>query len=841
MRTRLSLYGLLCGAHFRRHRLRLSLTTMGITIGVASVVAILTINRSTYSSFQSTVALLAGKAQIEITNGAAGVPQELLAELEVIPGVAALAGVVQEFVRVPALNGRQVCLLGVDLLQQSAIWEGEFEKEGFDLRRTTDVVREAGAVLLSGTLLREAKLNSGDTITVTSPRGRRDLTIRGSFENQRFGRIFQGSVGIMDLLPAQITFGKEGRFDWIDIALAPGADEARVRELVEARVRGRGEVVSPATRGKRVEAMLFTNRWLLSYSSLFAMAVGLFLIADSMYTSTQQRAGELATLRCLGASRQDLRVLVLAEALLVAILGSVAGLLLGTALCRLALGSFGTFVSATYVQVQPGEVVVRSGDVIGALAIAFLATLGGALLPMRVAAGTSPLLSLDRYAAPRVLHQTSAIVAGVVLVAAGVALPSLRLPRTWFATQTGLALAAILLELIGTAFLVPLLLRASGIVLRPVHRRLWGPVGQWLWEQMARPNRRTSLTITSLAAGFSFALLMAVLLASYRSAVVNWVETSFPADLIVNVGPGLSLVAGPVADVAVGNEIARIAHVTSVKPLRFMDATFRGQPMIVQGVADALLRQQRGGHVLDAAQGEVAISDTLSERFSLALGDRFELDTPTGAIALLVKVVEPDYLLDVGSVKIPWSIFSVRWNEQRANLFLVDLDDPGSAADVKARIDATVGATYDLTVLSRKDTRAAIDLLISSTFALMFACELLAILVAVLAVMNAVSANLLDRAKDLRVLRTLGLTPKALRRLTLTEGGTLGFLGATFGIAVGAVAAHRLLRASVLTVAGFHIDVIWPYGAAAAMVALGTASGALAAYLGTRAVHQRVG
>ena len=427
---------------------------------------------------------------------------------------------------------------------------------------------------------------------------------------------------------------------------------------------------------------------------------------------------------------------------------------------------------------------------------------------------------------------------GIVLVVAGIALPSLRLPRTWFAIQTGQALAAILLELLGTAVLVPVLLRWSGVILRPIHRQLWGPVGQWLWQQTARPHRRTALTIGSLAAGFSFALLMAVLLASYRTAVVDWVEASFPADLIVNVGTGLSLVAGPVADAAVGDRISEIPHVKSVKPLRFLDTSFRGRPMIVQGVADALLREQHPTHALDGSEGEVAVSDTFSERFDLSEGDGFQLDTPTGALRLVVKVVEADYLLDVGSVKIPWSVFTSRWNERRANLFLVDLDDPSAAATVKASIDATVGSTYDLTVLSRKDTRDAIDLLISSTFALMFACELLGILVAVLAVMNAVGANLVDRARDLRLLRTLGLTPKALRRLTMTEGGTIGLLGAVLGVIVGAIAADRLLRASVLTVAGFHIQVVWPYGAAAFMMLLGTISGALAARLGLRSGAQ---
>lgn len=146
MLARMRLYRLLCAAHFRRHRLRLGFTTLGIAIGVASVVAILTINRSTYSSFQSTVGFLAGKAQIEITNGAAGVPEELLREIEVVPGVAAVAGTVQEFVRMPSLQGRQVCLLGVDLLQQSPLWEGQFERGGFELERMTDAVKEPGAV-----------------------------------------------------------------------------------------------------------------------------------------------------------------------------------------------------------------------------------------------------------------------------------------------------------------------------------------------------------------------------------------------------------------------------------------------------------------------------------------------------------------------------------------------------------------------------------------------------------------------------------------------------------------------------------------------------------------------
>ena len=164
----------------------------------------------------------------------------------------------------------------------------------------------------------------------------------------------------------------------------------------------------------------------------------------------------------------------------------LAGLLLGTALCRLALGSFLVFVSATYVQVQPGEVVVRAGDVMAALSIAFLATLGGALLPMMVAAGTSPLQSLDRYAAPRAILRPGVV--GMELARSRLA--SLFHPCDFRVPGSRqdqiLALAAIVLELIGTALLVPLLLRASGSCCALSIGGL-GSGWEWLWEQMAGP------------------------------------------------------------------------------------------------------------------------------------------------------------------------------------------------------------------------------------------------------------------------------------------------------------------------------------------------------------------
>ncbi len=834
MLTRALLHSKLLGRQIARQRLRFALTTGGIAIGVASVLSILAINRSTYAAFRSAVESVAGAATIEIANGAAGVPDGIIGDIEAIEGVEAAAGVVQEFVRIPSLDNRQIAVFGVDLIQQSPIWEQDFSREGFDLERELDVITEATAIVMSDKLAREGGYAYGDELVVTGPGGRKTLKVRGTFTNQRFANIFQGDVVVMDILPAQISFAKEGRFDWISVKTSGAASDDTVREKIARYLAGRGEVTSPAMRGRRVESMLFVNRWLLTCSSLFAMTVGLFLISHSMYTSVRQRSGQLATLRCLGATRSDLALAIAGEAGVAGLLGVILGTIAGILTCHFAVGPFGAFVSATYAQVRTADVVVAPLDILVAAGIACTAIVGGGILPLLTAITTDPIRGVERYASGRVTRSWITMVVGSVLVVLGIALPSLRVTRTWFVAQTALAVGSAVLLLVGTAFLAPVLVRMASAILEPLLRRSWGGVGTWLWEQVARGGERTALTIASLTGGFAFAVFMAVVLVSYKTAVVEYLETSFPADLIVSVGPGLSLLSGPTASIAAGEEIARIPGVIEMLPARFVEVSFGDAPIIVQGLGDGLFEKRYGDSAPEIERGEVVISDTLMERHGLDVGDRFSLPTPTGPIELIVAKVEPDYLLDLGSVKIPWSVFSERWNESRANWFMLTLASSASASDVKAAIDRDVGGRYDLTVLSRKDTRAAIDLLISATFALMFLCELLAVAVAVMAVMNGIAASMLDRARQLRLLRTLGLTPKASRRLMATEGATLGLLGGVFGVSVGSIAVYRFLTASIRHVAGFHIDVVWPIGTVLTLLVFGAFVGMVTGYFASR-------
>jgi putative ABC transport system permease protein len=824
----------LLAAHFRRHRARLLLTLLAIVIGVASVSGILVLNRSAYASFESAVASVAGRAQFEVANGAVGVPVTLLPRIRATPGVYAAAGVVQEFVRVPKLEGRRVALFGVDLAGDSRIWKGLFDLDTFEIEDELELTKDPRAVLLSDKLVREGGYATAATIEVTSPLGKTELTVRGSFRDQRFARVFQGDVALMDTLRAQALFGKQDRFDWIQVEIEPDAELEMVEKALQEAVSGYAQVASPRTRGKRVESMLRSNRWMLTLSSLFAAAVGLFLVAQSMYTSTEQRGTAYATLRCLGATRGQLATHVLLEAAILAVVGSLLGIAAGLAFCKLALGPFGAFLSTTYVQVKPAELVISVNDLIASLAVGIGATLGGSLIPA-VAVTSIPPIDALRRSLPKsrpLIPRVSLL--GFVLFTLGMALPSMRLPREWFAAQTAQAFAVLVLVLIGAALVTPIALRLTGVLVRPLLIQAFGGVGSWLWNRMAAGGRRTILTIAALAAGFSFATLNGLFIASYRTAVVDYLESSFPADVIVNVGPPMSMLGGPVASLDVMREVEQLPHVLAVSPIRFVEATFAGNSIIVQGIGDHVLRPRFDRQHVNFERGEVVISDTLMERYGLEVGKRFTLDTPTGPIELTVKTVEADYFLDLGSVKLPWSVFNERWREDKANVFLVELDASGDPAELKALIDSRLGDRYDLTVLTRNDTRVAINALIDSTFALMFLCEGLAILVAVIAVTNGVAGALLDRVEQLHILRAVGLTPRGLRTLVLLEGAVVGLVGGAIGVLAGSAGAYRICTASWRTVAGFHMTLVWPVMTLGAGLVAAVLSGILAGYLALR-------
>jgi putative ABC transport system permease protein len=391
----------------------------------------------------------------------------------------------------------------------------------------------------------------------------------------------------------------------------------------------------------------------------------------------------------------------------------------------------------------------------------------------------------------------------------------------------------------GATLMVPAFVALVTPLLQRVLRRTSGLVGAWNWGQVRSRPGHTAVTIGALAAGVAFALGITTLLTSYRRDFVGWIDQTFVADVFVNAGQDVSLLGGPTLSLDLLDEIERLPGVRHAAPWRLLEVEFRGKPIIVQGMGEDAIDRAYPDLRLDHDAGEVVVSETLAERYHLAPGDHLALPAPVAPVDLTIRAVVPDYVVDLGNVKVGWRTFARHFAERSANVILVDAVPGTDVAALARRIERIVDGRWNAVTLTRAELRATVNALIEESFALTRALELLAVLVTICAMVNATSAAIIDRADELVTLRALGMRRRDVARLLMTEGGLLGLLGSLVGLLAGGLLGRTFVTTVARAVAGFRLALHWPLGTMIALVLLSTATAATAALIvGRRSVRR---
>jgi putative ABC transport system permease protein len=233
------------------------------------------------------------------------------------------------------------------------------------------------------------------------------------------------------------------------------------------------------------------------------------------------------------------------------------------------------------------------------------------------------------------------------------------------------------------------------------------------------------------------------------------------------------------------------------------------------------------------------VSDTLAERYALAVGDQIELPAPLRPLRVTVAGVAPDYALDLGSIKLGWTAFRAHFGEQGANILGLEVAPGVSTQAMKRRIEATTAGRYDVSILTSSELQAIIDQLIDQSFALTYWLQMLAVVVTVLAMVNATSATVIDRSADLATLRALGLERRRLVRLLVMEAGLLGVLSGVLGVGAGALVGATLVRVVAPAIAGFRMVLQWSPISLATLVGVTTVAAAASAFVVARSQTRR--
>ena len=813
--------------------LRALLTVAAVALGVAVIVAVDLASEASMGSFRSSLESLQGSASYEITQ-VGGIPETAYGELARLEEPLAFSPRIESFALVPE-TGERVPLFGVDLVGDT---------------RFRGAVRgpHLGEPIGESSAWVSASLGiaPGETLEIVAGDRRLELDVQGVLD----ASVAAGSFVVMDIAPAQRALGRIGWLDRIYVYThedGGGEGDARDWRAVLGPLLPPAASILPAGTGTEdSRRMLVAFRWNLRMMSYATILVGAFLIYNTVSAYIVRRRQQIGIVRAVGASRAMVRAAFLFEGVVFGALGVAAGLVLGRLLAIGALDAVGQTVSSLYVSSTPGEIAFRPWTVGVAVVSGIGVSVLSAWWPAREAAGVAPTeamaaASLDyrvHAASPRLTFAAAAL--AVLAALCSFAPPAERIPIGGYAA---------LVCLIGAAAMISP--RMSTAVLALCDRWLatrFGAVPRLAARGLAASLGRTSVIVTAMAVATALIVGMAVMVGSFRETVVVWVEHRLQADFYVSpIGAGGRRAPATMSE-DVAARLAPVRGVLDVGRYRTYPIRHAGLPATL-GLADAALYHRHSGiEFLDgpgpeaiwprlAAGDGVIVSELFSDRHGAGVGDTVRLPLGAEGVALRVAGVFYDYSGDRGFVIGDRSALLRYLPDRRVSTFGVYLE-PG--ADVERSREALVRALAGLEVVvtpSRTLRERSIEIF-DRTFAITWALEAIAILVAILGMAEALLNLVFDRRVELAQLRMQGASMGQIRRLVLAQAGLLGLASGALGLVLGVAWSQVNLLVLHKQSFGWSVQLDWPLaflaGALGLVLAASVASGLYPARVAAR-------
>jgi putative ABC transport system permease protein len=841
-------------AHALQRPYRALLSIAGVALGVLASVGIGTANMQVLRSFEQGVTTVAGPATLEIAGHDLGVDESLITAVRAIEGVVSAAPVIEESVVVVQgePRGQALQILGLDLL-------AEVGMRGFEIpQANTEVALEAllasDALYLGRQVAADWKLGVGSIVEVTAGGRLVRLRVVGLIHNQAARSSLWDRLAIMDIAAAQLLFQSIGRLDRIELVTTPDRPLDDIVASVRAVLPPHLIVQRPAQRTKQVENMVWAFQLNLSVMSWVGLLVGMFLIYNTIAFAVAQRRREIGIYRALGMTERRVAGLFLVEAGLLGLLGGLLGGLGGVWLARILVSLVSRTITDLYAPVASGGLTL-SMDMLAFMAVAKGVLLGtvvsmvGALGPSVEAGRTVTVRAL----APGDYESTHQLRAGlcgwislVLLVVAG--LCSLMGPVGDLPFFGYLATICLLGAL---SSLAPLCIQALGMR-RPRQESktmmLGGSLRLIAADQAARHPGRNAVTVSALMVGLSIMIGVAVMVRSFRDTVEIWVDETVMADLIVAPQSWLQgKQAGQASRALPGtwrSTLSAIDGIAAVDTLRDVYVDVAGQPVALVS-RDLRLHAQRSRYLMlhgdssaalqrAAETGGVLLSEVLANRLRLHEGNKVSITTPAGPTAASVEGIFYDYATDGGKIVMDRTWYQRQWHDDRVTVFSIYLAAGADAEQVRQSIMTHVagldGVTVPPLVIRNHELRQEILEIFDRSFLLTYVLEAIAVLVAILGIVNTLVTAVLERRREFATLRALGASTRQVERLVLWEAAYLGLIGAVLGVVGGLLLALVLIHVINKQSFGWTIQMTFPGGVILQAVGIALTAALVAGY-----------
>jgi putative ABC transport system permease protein len=569
--------------------------------------------------------------------------------------------------------------------------------------------------------------------------------------------------------------------------------------------------------------MLAAYSMMVNISSLFALFIGMFIIYNSFAIAVTQRRSEIGILRALGATRRQIRWLFLGESAVTGLVGSLVGILCGVLIAGGIASSIGALISDVYGIAQRADELATSPWLLGgALVIGVATSVIAALIPARRAAQVDPVQALQKGKYQVLSVGESRMRLGLAVTLGLVSVVCLTIGTSRLVFYLGYVLAIVVALLLS-----PLLSLVLARAIRPILKALRPVEGALAADSLIQAPRRTSASVAALMLSLALAVAFAGMAQASYSSVINWMNVALNPDLFVM--PSQNVVVRTIRFPAeMGRELEVIPGVGRVQLVRDARIVFRGTPVMivavdVQSIAQTSARKPVAGDASEmyrlAAAGEgLMVSDNLAQLQKLKLGEMLEVLAPEGVIRLPIVGVIEDYSDQQGTIIMDRSLFTHYWNDDSVNIFRLYLHPGAEIPDVKARILSRFEGQRRVFVLTNVELKNYILKVTDQWFGLTSVQIAVAVLVAILGIVNTLTVSITDRRRELGVLRAVGGLHGQIRRTIWIEALAVGSLGLVLGLALGAMNLYYVLQIVHQDIAGMRLDYQFPVGVAATLV-----------------------
>ncbi|AHK78943.1 permease [Ectothiorhodospira haloalkaliphila] len=780
---------LLAKALIRDHRKRpwnILFSILGVALGVAIVVAVDIANSSASRAFEMSLETVTGRATHQVLGGPAGLDETLYAQLR-RQGFRESAPVVEGHVQT---RGETFTLLGLEPFAEAPFRD---YADGIRGEGVSALVTDVDAVMLSARTAARLDLESGDRFTL-SIRGREEtVTLRSVLDTDE-----PGLDGIMlaDIAHAQVLLQRLGQLDRIDLILPDDQALERLRTLLPEGA----EVMATQSRNEATLQMSRAFHINLTAMSLLALLVGTFLIYNTMIFSVLRRRRLLATLRMQGMTGAELFRLVMTEALLVGLVGSVLGLLAGTLIGQFLLQMVTRTVSDMYFVLTVTELHLTLWVVLKGLLLGIAATLAAALGPAWEAARISPRDALSRSTLERGVGRLMPwlIGAGLILMGLGWILVQ------WPSQSLLLGFAALFLLILGYALLIPPALLMLARSLTGPMGATFGAVGRLSARGVSAGMSRAGPATAALALAVSATIGVGVMVESFRTTVDVWLGQTLQSDVYVS-APGRSGVGvNPTLPDDARSRVEALEAVETVSTARRVHVHSPQGTVEVMAVDPAprtpegyRYRAGDGATAWQALENQdaVLISEPLAWRLSLGLNDTLTLRTDRGPREFTIVGVVQEYGSDRGLVTVHRALYDRYWDDPGVASLGIYLRD-GIALDPALEDIRAAVADLEAPVLvtaSGEIREMSMDIF-DRTFAITHILRLLTVGVAFIGILSALMALQMERSKENAVLRATGVTPGELGGMVALQSGLLGLAAGLLAMPLGLLMSQVLIE-----------------------------------------------